>query len=229
MKRLQLILTGILFITGTIAIQAQTPITVKGGFLFSNVSVDGVSEAFTPGKEFLTGWQVGVYTDLPLSNVLSFTPGLQFAEKGFVANEGFNVNLFQVPVELGVTAETRLRYIQAPLWMTYHMGEGPIKGYITGGPTLGYAVDGNIRTKANFILDFNVANIDLDLGKDLYNRFEVGAGIGAGVEFDTGKGSLLFEANYQHAFTDILANPLVDVKVYNRGIGLNVGYKIPLH
>ena len=226
MKRLQLIIAS-LFIT--LGLSAQHSLTVKGGLLLSNVSVNGISDAFTPDKAFLPGYQVGVFTEIPMGEALSFYPGIQLAEKGFMTQEGFNVNLFQVPVELGVTAETRLQYIQTPLWLKYSMGNGPVKGYVTGGPTIGYAVDGRIRTKANFIMDFNIGTFDLDLGKNLYNRFEVGAGLGAGVEFDTGKGSIMLDANYSHAFTDILADPIVDVKLRNHGLGINIGYKIPLH
>ena len=229
MKRYKLIIATLITGLLTIQLRAQSSVTVKGGLLLSNVTVSGVSEAFTPDKAFLPGWQIGVFTELPMSSVLSFTPGLQIAEKGFMAKEGFNINVFQVPVELGVTAETRLKYIQAPLWLTYSIGEGPVTGYLTGGPTIGYAVNGEVKTKANFILDFNVGRFDLDLGKNLYNRFEIGMGLGGGLEFDTGKGSIMLEANYQHSFTDILADPLVDIKVRNHGIGLNIGYKIPFH
>lgn len=229
MKRIKLFIAATLALFISIQISAQSTLTVKGGLLMSNVSVNGIGEAFTPDKAYLPGWQIGLFTELPMSNQLSFAPGIQLAEKGFMAKEGLNVNLFQVPVELGVKAETRIKYLQAPLWLKYNMGNGPIKGYITGGPTLGYALDGQIQTKANFILDFNVSKHNLNLSKDMYNRFEVGAGIGGGVEFDTGRGSILFEASYQHAFTDILSDPIVDVRVRNQGFGLSIGYNIPLH
>ena len=229
MKRLTiLIIAGLAFAFNN-TMMAQSPIIVKGGLLLNNVTVAGIGEAFTPDKAYLPGWQVGLFTEMPMGDQLSFTPGLQLSEKGFMAREGFNINVFQAPVELGATIETRIRYLQAPLWFKYNLSEGPIKGYITGGPTLGYALDGQIRTKANFILDFNISRHDLNLTNDMYNRFEVGAGIGGGLEYDTGRGSILLEASYQRAFTDILSDPIVDVRVRNHGFGLNIGYKIPLH
>lgn len=226
MKR-QIVFIALFFVT--LGLSAQQGLQVKGGLLLSNVTVNGISDAFTPDRAFLPGYQIGVFSEIPMTGALSFVPGIQFAEKGFMTQEGFNVNLFQVPVELGVTAETRLQYLQIPLWLQYTAGNGPIKGYVTGGPTLGYAVDGRIRTKANFIMDFNIGTVNLDLSQNLYNRFEVGAGLGAGVAFDTGKGSILLDASYNYAFTDILADPIVDVKLRNHGLAINLGYKIPLH
>ena len=226
MKRIIVLSATLLFALTSFTQQA---IGIKGGPLFSTISVAGIQDAITPDRKLYAGFEAGLFYEIPITSRLSFVPAVNYQEKGFIVKEGFDMNLFNLPIDMSFKAETRIGFVETPMWLKYTFNDGPVKAYITGGPTLDYASFARIRTKASFILDFNVSEHHLNLNNDTYNRFGFGVGVGGGLEIPVGNGSFLVEAQYKHKITDFLDNPIVDVKLRNYGFGLNVGYKIPLH
>ena len=59
---------------------------------------------------------------------------------------------------------------------------------------------------------------------DNYNRLEVaGQGV-AGIKIPYGSGVFDIGVSYTQAFTDILSDPVLNVKTRNYGIGLHAGF-----
>ena len=57
-------------------VKAQPALGVKAGVLFSNIQVKGVMDALIPEQAFYTGYESGVYYDLPINANWSFLPGI---------------------------------------------------------------------------------------------------------------------------------------------------------
>jgi len=208
---------------------AQTSIGIRGGITYSNVPEPSAISGIVPDFKFITGKSFAVVADIGINNQFSFQPELAYTEKGFAIREGFDVNLFEVPIPLGVKAITKVNYIEAPLLAKYKFGNEKVGAYLMAGPTLGYATGGRFQTKAQILIDINLIDRKLDLDNLGYERFEVGGTVGAGVNFNTNNGGSFFiDARYTKGFTNVYDVPVVDLKLKNQGIGVSVGYMMPL-
>jgi hypothetical protein len=207
--------------------QAQISIGAHAGIHSNNVQIKGIADSWLPENRYWTGAQAGLFVELPLTENLSFQPGLQYIEKGFRVKEGFDFNIGAIPVPIGAEAITRLQYIEMPLLMKYTFGESIIKPYVFAGPHLSYAMDGKVDLRANVILDINIGSYPINLNDDLYNRFEVGGIAGAGVLFETGRVNTFIQASFQHGITDMLDRPLIDLRLRNYGFNLGAGVQVP--
>jgi len=207
------------------AIAQKAEFGIKAGVQMSNISVNGLNL----GLNFLEpqmspGITAGVYAEMPVGKQTYFAPELNYVQKGFRVSEGVNVRVLGIPVPLGAEAITRLHYVEMPLLIKYKFGTPAVQGYVKAGPTLGYATSGTLITRVNSLIDFEVARVPLDLQGSLYNAFEVGAQAGIGAEFPAGKGKFFVDATFHHGLTDMLNEPVVDLRVKNRAVGLGVGY-----
>lgn len=220
----------LLLVTGTLMTQiaiGQVQIGVKAGATFSDMTTSGLN--FGTGflePETIASPYAGIYAEMSLGGGFYFAPEANYSQKGFRVREATSLDVFGLPLPIGAEAITRLNYIDMPLMLKYKIGEGSVQPYIKAGPTLGYAVSGSVTTRINSIIDIKVAEIDLNTQGELYNAFEVGGMVGAGVEIPTGNGSFYIDAMYSHGFTDVLNEPVVDLRVYNRAFGVGIGYAI---
>ena len=114
-------------------------------------------------------------------------------------------------------------YIEAPLLLKYKYGEKEVKGYFVVGPKVGYAAAATVKEVASFLIDVTVGKQELDLTKDLYNRFEIGGVVGAGVEIPISQTKLHLDVRYDHGFSKLLDDPIIDISLKNYGIGVNAG------
>ena len=83
-----------------------------------------------------------------------------------------------------------------------------------------------MQTRANMLIDFNINRTNINLNDPIYNRVELGANAGAGIELPIGNGSVIASGNYMHGFNRVIDNTVIDFKARNYGFGLNLGYKI---
>lgn len=220
--RLSVILT--VFLMSHLAM-GQIEVGVKTGATIADITTDG----FNLNSDFLepqsiVGLHAGVFAGVPLGSGFSFMPGVNYAQKGFRVRESIDLDVFGFALPIGAEAITRMHYLEMPLNLKYGFGQGNISGYVRAGPVLGYAMSGTVTARINSIVDIKVAEIDVDPGGSLYNAWELGGVAGAGVEFHTRSGRFFLDASYSHGFTDILNEPVVDLRGYNRGFGIGVGY-----
>lgn len=226
MKRLPLFLFNVCC---TLPLFAQTQIQfgAHAGLHINKVQIDGISESWLPENRYWTGVNAGIHAEIQLTDQLSFRPELNYVEKGFRVREGFEFDLFNIPIPIGAEAITRIQYVEVPLQLKYTLLDGPVQPYFFGGPHVSYAVDGRIDLRANLILDFNIGSFDIDVTNDLYNQFEVGGLAGAGISVQAGRGNVFIQGSFQHGFTDMLNDPIVDIRLRNKGFNLTAGIQMP--
>jgi hypothetical protein len=223
MKYLFGILLSVVLTTGA---DGQVEFGVKTGINFADVAVSGVNlgRQFPLRPKMMTGLSAGIYGEVPVSPGLYFAPEINYIEKGFKVQDGIEIGIFGTTIPFGVEAITNVKYIELPLLMKYKFGAQAFRGYLMAGPTLGYAVKADIKTRANLIFDINIATIPINLNNPIYNQFEIGGMAGGGIEYNTGNGKIFLEGSYSHGITELLDDPIADVGLRNKGIGARLGY-----
>jgi len=175
---------------------------IKAGANFANVSdVDNSS--------MRTGFQGGLFVGKDVS------PQFGFRVEGLYVQKGAKVD---VPAIGGGTTEAtyKLDYIEFPILFVYNLSNSETMGFnIFAGPTLGF----NMSAKAE----------DTDV-KDDTESFEFGAAIGAGLAKKMAGGkAITIDARYSLGATGVNKEDSVNGdNPKNRGIGLMIGYQIPL-
>ena len=207
---------------------AQVQIGIRVGAGLGNVSTPTIIDLVAPDFHYLPGLDIGVLSEFTLTENFALQSELNFREKGFRMHENMDVNLFNLDIPLGVRVDTRIRYLDMPILLKYKFGAGSVRGYLAAGPEVGYALNGRIKTKANFLIDWNLTNTNINLDGIGYERWSVGGVAGAGVEFATGNGTFFADVRYQQGFTDSFQLPVVELDIRNHGFGFGVGYKIAL-
>jgi hypothetical protein len=207
---------------------AQNSLVITAGPSFQNVTTNGLQSSFRPDYRFHNGLQAQVLWSQAFSPRFSLITGVGYTEKGFQVKEGFDLDILNLPMEIGVEANTTLRYAELPVQMKYTFNDGPLSFYALAGPSIGYAMSGEVRTKANLIFDINLMRSKLDLSDDIYNRLELSGTLGLGGELKFDQGAMVFQVNYQQGFSRVIDNTLIDLRLKNYGFGMNIGYKIYL-
>ena len=210
-------------------LSAQQGLELSIGPSFTNVSVQGLQSSLRPDRTLHTGLQLQALWARDLGSGFSVATGLGYKEKGFHVQEGIDMDVFNFPVSIGVEAITTLKYLELPLQLRYHThGDGPLGFFVFAGPALSYALDGEVRTRANLIFDINLTKTKLNLDNDIYNRLEWSGLAGIGGTMQLKNGALTVQAGYQHGFSRVVDNTLIDLRLRNYGFGMNIGYKITL-
>lgn len=205
----------------------QNGLEIGIGPVFSNITLKGIDNSIRPDRTLHTGLQVQALWNQNIGHGFSVVSGIGYKEKGFMWKEGISTNVLNVPINIGVTATTNINYVEVPLNLKYKLGEeNRINAFVFAGPTVGYALNANVQTRANMLIDFNINRTDINLNDPIYNRVELGANAGAGIALPVGNGSIIASGNYMHGFNRIIDNTVIDFKARNYGFGLNLGYMI---
>ena len=205
-------------------IQAQISVGAKIGANFADTRVDGLLGNLAPEQTTFTGFTAGVMAEIPMINALSFRPELNYIQKGFTVSQSFDVDLIGIDMEVGAKARTRINYVEMPLLLKYSIGSDAAKVYAIAGPSIAYAANAELNPVATFIVDFNLPSIPINLDNNIYNRWEISGVLGAGGEVKAGNGKVFADARYNLGFTNMLNNPIVDLRIKNQGFNVSAGY-----
>jgi Outer membrane protein beta-barrel domain len=212
----------------SVAAFAQVSIGVKGGANWSNVQ-SATKLPVNPNFKSIQNYTAGIVLDIPLNRSFSVQPEVNYTTKGFGFSESRDLNVFNVPLPLGIKTQNNVNYIEMPLLLKYKLGNDVAKAYIAAGPTFGYALNGEYVGTANVIVNVNAFKTAMNFSQLNYQRLDMGAALGIGGEVATGNtGALFVEARYQHGLTTLYKVPVIDVNVQNRGIAVTAGYRINL-
>ena len=214
-------LLAILSFTNTLT--AQVSLGVKGGMNIARVKAPEFINSVVEFKK-VRNLTIGVVSELGLTENFALQSELNFTTKGFKLNEGLDLQLFGFDVPLGVTAVTEFTYLELPVLAKAKFGNERVEGYLYAGPTFGYALNGNITTRAKILIEFDLFDTDLDLDNIGYNRFEIAGTIGGGVAFKSDNGKFFLDGRYNHGFTEVYDVPLIAERVENRNVNLTAGY-----
>jgi hypothetical protein len=206
---------------------AQVQVGIRGGGNWGFVSKPALMGNFTPTLHPSAGPTGAIFLDIPLSDRFSFRPEIAYVQKGFLLKEGINVNLGGFNLPLGTRVAYQSQNIDIPLLLKVNLSDGPVQPYIIAGPSVSYAMDGRIRTRATALITTKPYDVDLNYGGSL-NRWDVGAVGGLGLAMDAGMGKFFVEGRYTHGFTRQVQVPIVNVDVRNRGVAVSLGYSFPI-
>jgi Outer membrane protein beta-barrel domain len=212
----------------SLSAKTQTNIEIAAGPSLTDITAHGLNDNMMPNRTLHTGLQAQILAGTQIGNHFEFVTGLAYKEKGFHIREGISMNVLNIPVHVGVEAITTFRYLEVPLNLKYTATAGLIDLFAFAGPTVGYAMSADVRTRANLIFDFNISKTNLDLNQNIYNRLEIGGNAGLGIGIPVGAGSVTAQVVYSQGFSRVIDNTLIDLRLKNYGFGMNIGYKISL-
>ncbi|MBP6022025.1 porin family protein [Ferruginibacter sp.] len=184
----------------------------KGDALQSLNDVVDLSNGFVTTKS-KTGISIGGYVNIPVTDKISFEPGLQYAQKGYTMQGDLKIDALKF---LGVNASAKVEahYIDIPLVLKAELAKGLS---IYAGPQVSYLVKNNLHLNAG-ILGISLYNDRLDI-TDNFNRMDMGLAGGIGYKFDNG---FNIKAGYDYGLSKLDKND--NFKAYNRVAKISVGF-----
>lgn len=218
MKNKILLLISVLISSFSYA-QTTPSFGVKAGVLSSGMRGDAVDNFknlldFTNGKittKDYTGFFAGAYGSIPLSQNLSFEPGIYYSLKGYELDGAINLKGVDF---LGANAKAVLQsqYVDVPVLLKGNFG-----GFqIFAGPQISYLASANFKTTAG-VLGINLLNKTMDVTSG-FNRWDVGVTGGIGYQFTNG---VSLSASYDYGLSKADAHQ--SVNAYNRAIKVGLG------
>lgn len=183
---------------GAISANAQVKFGVKAGLNFAKqtASVSGGSVS----TNSMTGFHAGIISEFNLSENLVLQPGLLFSQKG-------------AKISFGGSDYTDIyNYLDIPINLMYKINVDGAKILLFTGPSLSYALSGKEKVGDNSV------DIEFGSGDNQMRRFDLGFGIGGGLEF----GSIQATANYNFGLANISNS--TDAKLKNNVFSISVAY-----
>ncbi len=160
-----------------------------------------------------TGLFAGVYSSIPVSEVLSLDPGIYYSQKGYEMKGSLGIKALDF---LGIGAKSQLQsqYLDLPVLLKANFNGLQV----FAGPQVSYLLQSDLRTTAG-ALGFNLLDTKMNT-TDFFNRWDAGVSGGVGYEFTNG---LNVSATYDHGLTKADANR--NLSSYNKVIKVGIGYK----
>lgn len=181
---------------------------IKAGANFANASdVDNSS--------MRTGFQGGLFIGKDVSPQFGFRVEGLWVQKGDKADVDFGPGIGVIEVT------TKLDYIEFPILFVYNLSNSETMAFnLFAGPTLGFNVGAKSEPEGGESVDI----------KDNIESFEFGAAIGAGLAKKMASGkAITLDARYSLGATGVGKDvPDGADNPKNRGIGVMIGFQIPL-
>jgi Outer membrane protein beta-barrel domain len=160
-----------------------------------------------------TGMHIGGYVNIPISNTLSFEPGIGYSKKGYSLKGDF-----QIPVlsYLGVNARAQVQshYIDMPLVLKAKVYKGL---QVYAGPQVSYLVRSTLNAKLGV---FGITLFNRGIGiTNRFNKVDMGLTGGIGYQFENG---LNVQAGYDYGLSTLDKNE--NYAAYNRVVKVSVGF-----
>ena len=184
----------------------------KGEALNSLNNVVDLTNGFINTKS-KTGFHVGGYVNIPVTDKISFEPGVQYSQKGYAMKGDLKIDALKF---LGVNASAKVQahYIDMPLVLKAEVAKGLS---IYAGPQISYLVKNNFQVNTS-VLGISLLNKKLNLTNN-FNRMDIGLAGGVGYKFDNG---FNVKAGYDYGLSKLDKND--NVKAYNRVVKVSVGF-----
>lgn len=151
----------------------------KGGVNFSSLYTKN-----SDNSKMLTGFNIGLFSKVPISEHVAFQPELYYTTKG---SEVTYNNTF-----VDGSARFKLNYIELPLLLVLNVTDN---FNIQVGPYASYLLTGTVKNESNV----NLFNFEDNVKVDDFNRIDAGIAVGAGVDF----GSLGIGVRYNYGLTTV--------------------------
>jgi hypothetical protein len=201
---------------------AQAPVSfgVKAGLSSAGMRGDAVNSLnslldFADGMittKNRTGFFAGGYASIPLSEQVSFEPGVYYTQKGYQLNGELGLKGLEF---LGANAKATLQsdFIDIPVLLKANLGSG---FQVFAGPQFSYLTSAKLKTTAG-VLGINLLNSKIDASNQ-FSRWDMGLTGGVGYQF---KGGFNVSAAYDYGLQKADANK--SMNVYNNAIKIGIG------
>jgi len=211
------ILTFLIFLTTQLFSQT---IRVKGGLNLSKMHMVADGDIVSDDYDFLTGYNVGVTSEFPISKIFSLETGLILNSKGFSNNESYEGFEYKEKIDL--------LYLDIPVTAKASINVGDAKIYGTFGPYLGIALKGKMTAEASYEGETESSSQDISFGDgeedDQIKRLDFGLTIGAGLEYKAISLGLSYGLGLANLSYD--SDDDYDVMANNRVFAVTLGYKL---
>ena len=136
-----------------------------------------------------TRFSLGVVVEVALRRGFSLRAEPTFLRKGAVTTVS----------EDGVTGKNEflISYLEVPLLLSYTFGAGPVRPYLTAGPSIGLFLDAD---DAVLRRPDGVYKADMDA---VVERFDIGLALGSGVSYPVGRVTLFAQGRYTLGLANI--------------------------
>jgi hypothetical protein len=196
MKKIFLTLLSVSAIS--LSSNAQLPITVIAGVNMANATLKQGS--VSPSSSSVTGFHVGLLTDISLGNKLSLMPGLIYSIKGYKISD--------------LDATAKINNLEIPINIAYKL---PVPGlFVYAGPYLGYAISGTTTMGSNS----SSIKIGTDSSSDI-KPMDMGLNIGMGYNLPK---KFFVRAQYGMGLTNIMPQGNADNMIKNKVFAISIGY-----
>jgi hypothetical protein len=188
-KTVLLIALGVLGTTASfsqVRIGAQVHGSLNSGYFEVNEPV-GLSQ------KAQAGFGAGIVSEISLTKRFSLRPSLNFAKKGIqLTAKGANT---EGPGTVEVIMDANLNYIELPVLFTYNLALNTSKAFFGIGPSIGYGISGKTKMTYSLIVPNTPAATESEKvssfkkeadGGAGFKRFDAGATVVAGMQFDNG-------------------------------------------
>ncbi len=190
------------FVTNTYS--QSTSMGLEGGINLANISTTPMFN--TTSK---TGFMIGGFADIGVSNVVSIKPGARFIMKGYTFQN-----------QLGSIFTESYSYIEVPLMIKAKIPLNQVRPYFEAGPTVSMQLSATGEATVNGQVQ---QSSDNSLS---YNTIDFGLYFGGGAEFKVAPGVELFTGfGYSLGLTNISKGT---VSAKNNGFQMNTGVKFGL-
>lgn len=197
---------------------------VKAGLNLANMLTKDDEETYSDDYDMKPGFHIGATLEFPLSDMISFEPGLMLSTKGFkMSIEGS---------EMGISYENEIKvnlvYLDIPLNLKAGLDVGGAKVYGLVGPYVGIGMTGKMKGEVTVGGETVEDEDDIEWGSDEeksdLKRLDFGLTVGAGVEVSS------FEVGLSYGLGLANISPYTEdgYKVANRVFAISVGYKFEL-
>lgn len=219
MTKLKLLIIALFLLPQIIVAQSKPELGVKAGLNYTNNKINENTEGTIDNRAYKPGYYLGVFANFGINDKFSFSPELQFSNKGFKSEEydaGINdQGTITVPENT-----LQLNYLNVSTLLAYD----PIENLsILVGPEFGYRLSAKIKEGSQ------KTNVE-----EFYDqKWDVGAAAGAKYSL---MDNLALEFRYTHGFssiikelllTDALGQPTGEKapKFQNRTFQLGIAYR----
>jgi len=217
----------LLLIIGTLCFQflnAQFLIGPHGGVDINNVRLNGVPDIIAGESKSYVSANLGIHGEYLFSDAISISTELNYRQKGFTLNQSNDFNFLGIEVPIGVKAETKLQYIDVPVFLKYRLNKENVSFYAEAGPSIAYGMAGEIDLKASALIDLNLPSEKINFNNDGYKRLNYAANLGLGAETnisETIRGYAVMR--YSYSLNNILNDPIIGIDARANAIHFGIG------
>ncbi len=161
----------------------------------------------------MTGFHVGGYVNIPISETFSFEPGLGYSKKGYSIKGDLKIDALKF-LAVNAGAQVQQHYIDIPLVLKANV----VKGLqVYAGPQISYLVRSTLNAKVG-VLGISLFNKGFGI-TERFNKVDLGLTGGIGYQFDNG---INLHTGYDYGLSKLDKNNNYDA--YNRVVKVSIGY-----